>query len=122
MSYTLLCWLQQEVWALQQAIPIVPVIVSATVSYLSLVHLLRFQRVRALRMKYGDALCGKDFKGVSDNLHSAAIGRSDVALTPEKAQEIVQTITQLEMPGLMRFALTKAIFNTYAIVSTSILT
>ncbi|KAL5507507.1 hypothetical protein ACEPAH_6963 [Sanghuangporus vaninii] len=91
------------------------------VLYLALVRLLRFQRVRALKKKYGygptlsaiasDSKVGNSFPRIA--------GRPDVKLTLREAQEIILTVNQLEMPGLMRIAVAFALFKTYAIPTIS---
>ncbi|KAL5525280.1 hypothetical protein ACEPAF_9150 [Sanghuangporus sanghuang] len=79
--------------------------------------LLRLQRVRALRRKFGD---GPPVNiNASDKKDRLVAGRPDVKLTPEEAQEIVLRVAQLEMPGLMRFSLVFALFKTYAIPTIS---
>ncbi|KAL5478984.1 hypothetical protein ACEPAI_2272 [Sanghuangporus weigelae] len=85
--------------------------------YLVLVRLLRFQRVRSLRRKYGDGPPVNT--SASDKKNRPVAGRPDVRLTPEEAQEIVRRVAQLEMPGLMRFSLVFALFKTYAIPTIS---
>ncbi|KAL5523585.1 hypothetical protein ACEPAG_7758 [Sanghuangporus baumii] len=91
------------------------------VPYLALVRLLRFQRVRALKEKYG---CGPSLNTIASDSKVGKsspriAGRPDVKLTPKEAQEITLDMNQFEMPALMRIALAFALFKTYSIPTIS---
>ncbi|KAL5512765.1 hypothetical protein ACEPAG_3031 [Sanghuangporus baumii] len=91
------------------------------VLYLALVRLLRFQRVRTLKKKYGYGpslnTIASDSK-VGNNSPRIA-GRPDVKLTLKEAQEITLDMNQLEMPALTRIASAFALFGTYSIPTIS---
>ena len=86
---------------------------SVVVAYVIACKALRFRTVRGLEKKYGDARVQKDGKPM--------VGRPDVKLTPREMQDIMFATTEYDMPGLMIYALTFALFKTYAIVSISCL-
>ncbi|KAL5528659.1 hypothetical protein ACEPAF_7795 [Sanghuangporus sanghuang] len=91
------------------------------VFYLAFIRLLRFQRVRALKKKYGygPSLNAIALDSKAGNSFPRIAGRPDVKLTPREAQEITLTVNQLEMPGLMRIAVAFALFKTYSIPTIS---
>ncbi|KAI5121487.1 hypothetical protein M0805_003942 [Coniferiporia weirii] len=95
--------------------PLVGGLAAASV-YLSLVQFLRFRRVRKLERKYGKA--PHILEKTTGNVR-IIIGRPDVKLTPEEAQEIMFVTTKYDMPGLMSFSLIFALFKTYSIPSIS---
>lgn len=77
--------------------------------YLLLCKALRFQRVHKLERRYRKKTSIRD--------DQVTIGRPDVSLTPQEMQDIMFTSLEYDMPGLMIYALTFAIFKTYGIVS-----
>lgn len=77
--------------------------------YLLACEVLRFRRVRKLENRYR--------KKDNERDGNDTIGRPDVVLTPQEMQEIIFTSLEYDMPGLMFYALTFALFKTYGIVS-----
>ena len=75
-------------------------LIGATVSvgYLTLVRLLRWRQYDALHRKYAGKL---------------------ETMTPKEAQEIMSMAYLYDMPGLLNYALSFALFKTYAIVGVS---
>ncbi|KAJ4474341.1 hypothetical protein J3R30DRAFT_3507698 [Lentinula aciculospora] len=76
------------------------VILTAVAVYLSFVRILRWRRYRAIHEKYG-----QKFKSAT--------------LTPQDAQEIVAESLLYDMPALMNYALSFALYKTFAIPSIS---
>lgn len=95
-----------------------PILASLLVGvYLSTVQILRFRRVKKIAKKYG-----KFPKSSSDKCNDdVAVKKSDVKLTPAEAWEIIHMGIVYDLPGLMYYTLTFALFKTYGIVSKSIL-
>ncbi|EJD05108.1 uncharacterized protein FOMMEDRAFT_18758 [Fomitiporia mediterranea MF3/22] len=117
--YPLFPWLQQSSIMPRSPLAAIPVVITV---YLALVRALRFHHVLALKWKYGDGPQATNVPGKKLGLGKEASlvnGRPDVKLSLEEAQEIVLRVTQLEMPGLMRIALSFALFKTYAIPTIS---
>lgn len=77
--------------------------------YLIACRVFRFRRVRKLENKYGKKTTETDGMGT--------VGRPDITLNPQEMQEIMFTSLEYDMPGLMNYALTFALFKTYGIVS-----
>lgn len=77
--------------------------------YLIACKALRLRRVRKLGKKYRKRTNEKDAK--------VTIGRPDVTMTPQEMQDIMLTSLEYDMPNLMFYALTFALFKTYGIVS-----
>ena len=85
--------------------------------YLSSVQILRFRRVNKIAEKYGKAP-----KSSGNKCNDAeTVRKPDVRLTPAEAWEIIHTSMEYDLPGLIYYSLTFALFKTYGIVSTPII-
>lgn len=73
--------------------------VASLIVYLSTVRALRWRRFNAIHLKYRSKY-------------------ESGTLTPEEAQEIIATVSQYDMPLLVNYSLSFALFKTYSIVST----
>lgn len=82
---------------------------TALAFYLIACKVFRFRRVRGLEKKYG--------KKTTETDGMDTVGRPDITLNPQEMQEIMFTSLEYDMPGLMNYALTFALFKTYGIVS-----
>lgn len=82
---------------------------TALAFYLIACKVFRFRRVRKLEKKYG--------KKTTETDGMDTVGRPDITLNPQEMQEIMFTSLEYDMPGLMNYALTFALFKTYGIVS-----
>lgn len=77
------------------------------VTYLVLVQLLRFSRLRRLEKKYNDRWATRKD------------GQRKLDVTPTEAQEIIGLSLKYDLPGITRFSMAWALFKTYAIPSIS---
>lgn len=82
---------------------------AALSGYVLVCNVFRFRRVKNLERKYN--------KKEGERNGKVIVGRPDVTLTPQEMQEIMFTSLEYDMPGLMIYALTFALFKTYGIVS-----
>jgi hypothetical protein len=74
-------------------------LVATVVGYLALVKLLRWRRYNDIHAKYTDKFA------------------SGIPFTPEEAQAVLRVSAFYDMPFLLYYALSFALFKTYAIVS-----